>query len=271
MVMGPTHALSGAAVWLAGSAIADGFYDFHQSAPELLVGTIICAGGALFPDLDCAGSVMKNRGGSTVARTFGPVTMVMAEATERIAWGVYSITRTKKDGKRSNGHRTLTHSWLFAGLMGALFSWLGYQFGKPALIPILFFMIGLAMRGLMAEVAKEKGWFVIIVASAVGAFGVARLLPKDSRTYWLIGIAIAAGCVIHTLGDIITKMGCPLFFPIPIKKQVWFEIGVPNKMAVKVGGPFEKKVLAPAFTIIAGISAIALLPEVKQAIIALLQ
>ncbi|GLZ80970.1 membrane protein [Actinorhabdospora filicis] len=271
MVMGPTHALSGAAVWLAGSAIADAFYDFHQTPAELVVGTIVCAGGSLLPDLDCAGRVLKNRGGSTVARAFGPVTMVMAEATERIAWGFYSITRTKKDGKRNNGHRTLTHTWFFAALIGVLFGWLGWKFGKPAVIPILFFMIGLAMRGLMAEVAREKGWFVVTVVSGVGAFGAARLLPPDGRAYWLIGVAVAAGCVIHTLGDIITKMGCPLFFPLPIKKQVWFEIGVPDKMAVKVGGTVEKKILAPGFTIVAGISAIALLPEVRAAIVALLQ
>lgn len=270
MVMGPTHAVSGAAIWLTGSAIADAVYNVHQSPAELMVGTIVCAGGALLPDLDCAGRVLKNRGGSTVARTFGPITMVMAEATERIAWAFYSITRTKKDGKRSNGHRTLTHSWMFAGLIGLLFGWLGYEFGKPAVIPILFFMIGLAMRGLMAEVAREKGWFVIIVVSAVGAFASYRSLP-ETRGYWLIGIAVAAGCVIHTLGDIITKMGCPLFFPFPIKKQVWYEIGVPDKMAVKVGGPFEKKVLTPGFTILGGVAAIAMLPEVREAIIKLLE
>ncbi|HEY1180040.1 MAG TPA: metal-dependent hydrolase, partial [Phytomonospora sp.] len=59
-MMGPTHAVSGAAIWLAGSAIADAVYNVQQTPAELMVGTIVCAGGALLPDLDCAGRVLKN-------------------------------------------------------------------------------------------------------------------------------------------------------------------------------------------------------------------
>ena len=51
-MMGPSHALSGAAVWLTGSWALDQFADYHQTPLALAVGTAVCAGGALFPDLD---------------------------------------------------------------------------------------------------------------------------------------------------------------------------------------------------------------------------
>ena len=56
-MMGPSHALSGAAVWLAGSWTLS-YLDIYQSTPlELAVGTAVCAGGALLPDLDLSGRV----------------------------------------------------------------------------------------------------------------------------------------------------------------------------------------------------------------------
>ena len=87
-MMGSSHALSGAAVWLAGSLALDQLADFHQTPLQLAVGTAICAGGALLPDLDLSGRVTTRQGGATVARTFGVLTLFLAEVVEKFSLGV---------------------------------------------------------------------------------------------------------------------------------------------------------------------------------------
>jgi membrane-bound metal-dependent hydrolase YbcI (DUF457 family) len=59
------------------------------------------------------------------------------------------------------------------------------------------------------------------------------------------------GCFVHLLGDMITKNGVPILWPIPLGRRMWRMIGVPNGIAVKVGGPGEVFVLRTLFTIIA--------------------
>ena len=105
-MMGPSHALSGAATWLAGCWALDQFAGYEQSPLMIAVGTAVCAGGALFPDLDLSGKVTRNQGGATVARTFGVVSLFVAEVIEKISLGVYHATKLSKDPHRNNGHRT---------------------------------------------------------------------------------------------------------------------------------------------------------------------
>jgi hypothetical protein len=70
-MMGPSHALSGAAGWLAGSWALDHLAGYGQSPLVVAVGTVVCAGGALLPDLDLSGKVTRNQGGATVAPRSG--------------------------------------------------------------------------------------------------------------------------------------------------------------------------------------------------------
>src|SRR4051794_22293252 len=113
-MMGPSHALSGAAVWLAGSWALEATAAINPQTPlELAVGTAVCAGGALLPDLDLSGRVTTGQGGATVAHTFGRVTMFLAEVIEKFSLGVYNVTRLRRDPPRHNGHRTLTHTLVF--------------------------------------------------------------------------------------------------------------------------------------------------------------
>jgi membrane-bound metal-dependent hydrolase YbcI (DUF457 family) len=263
MVMGPTHAVSGAAAWLAASAIAETVFGFHQQPATIAVGTIACTGASLLPDLDCSGRVLKNRGGATVARTFGVVSLFVAECVEKFAWGVYSITRTKKDGKRKNGHRTFTHTWLFAVLLGFGVATLVGKYGKPAVIPVMFVLTGLTIRGLMNDWAKKQGWWVVTLLSLAAAFGFYQLLPGNA-SYQVLGASVAIGCIVHTFGDMITKMGCPVIFPVPIKKQLWYEFGLPKTMAIRAGSKVETKVLMPLFTTAAVVALFFLLPEVRN-------
>lgn len=257
-MLGPSHALSGAAVWLAGSWALDYFAGYEQSPLAIAVGTAVCAGGALFPDLDLSGKVTRNQGGATVARTFGVVSLFIAEVIEKVSLGVYTATKLSKDPVRTNGHRTLTHTIPFTVLVGWGTTALCAKYGKWAVIGILFFMIGLALRGLFDEWAKRAGWVVVTLVSLAAAYFTYLNLPGD-RGYPMIGLAVGVGCFVHILGDIITSAGVPILWPIPIKRRLWRMIGVPDSMALKVGSRTETVVLRGAFTAIALVSAAGLL------------
>jgi hypothetical protein len=223
-MMGRSHALSGAAVWLAGSWVADQFFDKHQSPLYLALGTAVCAGGALLPDLDLSGKVTTGQGGATVAHTFGRVSMFVAEVVEKLSVGICT------------------------------------QFGKWAVLSILFFTIGLAVRGVFEQWAKKAGWVITTLVSAAAAY-YAFLNLDAGRGYPLLGFALGIGCFVHLMGDIITSAGVPILWPIPtgIKKiQMWRMIGVPNAISVEVGGKVEKFVLQGAFTIVSIASGMAL-------------
>ncbi|WP_100446507.1 metal-dependent hydrolase [Glycomyces xiaoerkulensis] len=263
MVMGPTHAMSGAALWLAGSAVADIAFGIDQSSAELVVGTIAVSGAALYPDIDCAGKVTENKGGSTVARSFGVASLLVAECVERLCYWFYLLTKTKKDKKRSNGHRTFTHTAVHAGLMGAGTGLLAAQFGKPAVIAILFVLTGLAVRGLLPSAVNKKGWLITTGAALAASYGMYRLLPEE-RSYWLMGLAMGIGCFIHILGDMITKMGSPLLFPVPIKKRLWQDVGLPRDIALRAGGKGENRILLPILTGVVVLGMFYNLPEVQE-------
>lgn len=256
-MMGPSHALSGAAVWLTGSLALDHFADYHQSPLAIAVGTAVCAGGALLPDLDLSGKVTANRGGATVARTFGVFSLFVAEVIEKISLGVYTATKLSKDPDRHNGHRTLTHTLPFTGLVGWATTAACTSYGKWAVIGILFFMIGLALRGLFEKWAERAGWVIVTLVSAGAAYGTYLMLPGD-RGYPMLGVAVGVGCFVHLMGDIVTSAGIPVLWPVPTGRRMWRMIGVPNMLAVKVGGKVEVVVLRSLFTVIAVLATVGL-------------
>ena len=259
--MGPTHAISGAAAWLVGSAVAAHFGAYLQSPLELTTYTIACAGAALLPDLDCSGRVTANRGGATVAHTFGIVSLFAAECVEKTSLGVYNLTRSRRDGRRRNGHRTFTHTWIFAALVGTGVGSLAEHYGKIAVVISLFLLFGMGIRGLLAESAKSSGWVIITALSALAAYVAIDLLPAD-RGYPLLGLAVGAGCLVHTLGDMITKAGCPVLWPLPIRGERWYEIGLPDAIALRAGGAVEKAVVVPLFLAVAVLGVIISVPGV---------
>jgi membrane-bound metal-dependent hydrolase YbcI (DUF457 family) len=252
-MMGPSHALSGSAAWLAGSWALAQFAGVSQSPLEVAVGTAVCAGGALLPDLDMSGKVTRNQGGATVARTFGVASLFVAEVVEKFSLGVYTATKLSRDPRRDNGHRTFTHTLPFCALIGWGTTALASTYGKWAVVGIVFFMAGLALRGLFDKWAERAGWVIVTLTSAFVAWFTAANLPGD-RGYPLLGLAVAIGCVVHILGDMITKNGVPILWPIPINRRMWRMIGIPNSMAVKVGGKVEVVILRTAFTVISLLS-----------------
>jgi membrane-bound metal-dependent hydrolase YbcI (DUF457 family) len=248
-MMGPSHALSGAAAWLAGSWALNHFAGYAQSPLAVAVGATVCAGGALLPDLDLSGKVTRNQGGATVARTFGVFSLFVAEVIEKVSLFVYSATRMRKDPRRTNGHRTFTHTLPFAALAGWGVTALCTHGGRWAVVGVVFFMAGLALRGLFDRWAERAGWLIVTVCAAVIGWFTAGNLPAD-RGYPMLGLAVGVGCVVHLFGDMITKNGVPLLWPIPLGPRLWRMIGVPDGLAVRVGGPGEVFVLRTVFMVV---------------------
>jgi len=246
--MGPSHALSGAAVWLGGTWALAYTDVYHQSPVEIAVGTAVCAGAALLPDLDMSGRVISGHGGATIAHTFGRVSLFVAEVLEKFSCTVYRATRMKHDPHRDNGHRTLTHTLVFNVAVGAGVSALCTEFGKTAVIAVLFFTFAMALRGLFVKWAQRAGWLIVTLVSAGAAFFAYERLP-GGRGYPVLGVAIGVGGIVHLLGDMLTRHGCPLLWPFPVGRRMWRCLGVPDSVSVKVGGKVEVYVLRTTFAL----------------------
>jgi membrane-bound metal-dependent hydrolase YbcI (DUF457 family) len=268
MVMGPTHATSGAVAWLAGAGSVTTVLGYSQGPGELAVYTAVCAGAALLPDLDVSGQVFRQRGGATAARVFGIVSLVMAEWVEKLSLGVYLLTRTTRDPRRRNGHRTFTHTLAFAVLLGVAVSLLVARFGRAVVLGVLFVTVALAIRGLMAEWARRSGWLVTTPVSAAVTVVAFQGLPADG--YPLVGVAVGLGCLVHLLGDMITHHGCPLLWPIPIRRRTWYVMTTPSILSVRAGGGFEKVVLLPGLTLAACAASVWQVPAIQEFLSALL-
>jgi membrane-bound metal-dependent hydrolase YbcI (DUF457 family) len=263
-MMGPSHALSGAAAWLTGSLIVERMDGYHQSPVMLAVGTAMCAGGALLPDMDLSGRVTTGQGGATVAHTFGRVSLFFAEVLEKFSLGIYDLTKTKHDARRRNGHRTFTHTLPFNLGVGFGVFELCLHYGKWAVLGTLFLTFAMALRGLFSKWSQRAGWIIVTAVALAGAFGAYERL-EGGRGYPVLGLALGVGGIVHLLGDMITVHGCPIFWPIPTGNKMWRDIGVPDRLAVQVGGKVEVYVLRTIFTLIAiGAAAAMLLPNLLK-------
>src|SRR5262249_47428211 len=80
-VMGHTHAIPGAVLWLAAGGMVDRFAPAlaAHGAAETAAAALVCAGAAMLPDLD--------HPNSTVAHALGPVTHLLARGLARISGG----------------------------------------------------------------------------------------------------------------------------------------------------------------------------------------
>lgn len=258
MVMGPTHAMSGAAGWLAGTAVAGAAIGGFQSGslPVLLMGTMVTAGAALAPDIDSHSS--------TVVNSFGVIGKGAHHAANGASVSVYNATRSRYDKPRTNGHRTLFHTGVVAIGAGLLTSFLGsisatvdimgktFTWGQVFSLVIMFIFTHLALAGLFEKqvksARKKYGPYLMMLASAVLTLITAKFLPENNTYGWL-GLAVGLGWFIHLLGDAITKMGVPVVFPIKIKGKRWWDVTLPSMLRITAGGKFEKVILLPALTV----------------------
>jgi membrane-bound metal-dependent hydrolase YbcI (DUF457 family) len=226
-MMGHSHALSGAVVWLG---IAPGLAALPavispELAPslasvltpsELIAGAVICAGAAMLPDLD--------HPSATIAQTFGPVTWGLSKAVNFV----------------SGGHRHATHSLLFGLAAGAGTHFLAgrYPIARDILVVL---MIGLALRAVGIGVpGKTITSAVVNVVLTAGLFVAFFMFGVG---YAWLGFAIGVGCLVHVFGDCLTERGCPVLWPI---KGRWL---LPYKIGIKTGKAFEQQFLGPVLSV----------------------
>lgn len=257
-MMGKSHAVTGVAGWVAGWSWASVAGLADPGVDVLTVGTALCAGAALLPDFD--------HPNSRLARSGGVITYGFAWAVGRIGAGIHAATKLDADRPDRDGHRTITHTFLFALLAGALVTGV-CGFGTVGVIPVgslIAALLVLAFTGLgyaavrsswggrrkkIQLTRKGRRWHKSTVLSWVLALVTFIIVPAGA---WWIGLAVGVGCAIHCLGDVITASGCPVLWPIPIPStelrsagrglprvptrvwRTWYLVGTPRWMRFKV-------------------------------------
>jgi membrane-bound metal-dependent hydrolase YbcI (DUF457 family) len=285
-MMGPGHAVSGAAVGLYAATLARdlGLLDIGPAAT--LTGAALCAGAALLPDLD--------HPSATVAKAFGPASVALARVTSNASSAVYGATKTAVDEDRDGGHRGLTHTAAFAAALGGAVALLAHTL--PATVPVLLFvLLVLALRGLIPSLhrklgqpsytrrrrwprlplgfkvwwRKVKGMLGIWCLAAALTWLLADAVPASDVGAWL-GAMVALGCLTHCAGDAITEMGCPILWPIPIGGERWHLVGPPKIMRFKAGGNVERWLVMPVLVLVTAALSVLAVPQVADAVLPLL-
>ena len=218
-MMGHSHALSGVVGWMAVVPLVQGkeFFalSFDLGPGEIVAGSLVCAGAALLPDLD--------HKSATVTKTYGKVTEVLSDIMN---WAF-------------GGHRMGTHSFFFAALMGVTVTLLAL-WSELAVQVFVFLLIGIALQGLGFGLDKNRAASGII--NALGTAAITLGLYAAGLDYTWLGLAVAFGVILHFFGDMVTKMGVPMFWPFWKKR-----IGQGQGFATD--GPVEKKVVTPLLTV----------------------
>jgi membrane-bound metal-dependent hydrolase YbcI (DUF457 family) len=234
MVMGPTHAMSGAA---AGAVVAVATAHLNGEpvslpAAGVLIG--VTAGAAILPDLD--------HPSGTAARVLGPVSRVFAVFINRASSMLAELTGAK--GRNVGGHRTVTHTLVFAVALAAA-TWAAVEVGEQALTIALFAsLVLLALHSLARPLARQWG----AVGSVVVAAGVTVLIARDMPDMLsapVMATAVGVGCVTHCVGDAVTKSGVPLFAPlIPVGGDRWGAVHLlPPPVRIRASGPGDSLVM----------------------------
>jgi membrane-bound metal-dependent hydrolase YbcI (DUF457 family) len=180
----------------------------------IAVGAVVCAGGALFPDLD--------HPDSTIAHFLGPLSNAFAHVVNVVA----------------GGHRKATHSLLF--VIGSWWMiWAAVNFGgEIGALATVFISVALATKGLhLVPKTGLWGWLgtVLIAAAATGI----AWMWGPAGWLWLQW-AFAIGVALHLVGDALTPGGVPVFWPAK------WRLSLP--VLPSTGGFVEIKLLTPVMS-----------------------
>ena len=225
-MMGYSHAVTGAAGWLAltsASGVALGVYD-PGSTGIVLAGSVLCAGAAMAPDAD--------HKDASIAHSLPPI-------TKWIAQGVGAV---------SGGHRNGTHSFvgiaIFCLFTYAMSFWTATVEGRTVALGsglIAVFLVAFATKTLGLHRSIGAGVAGDILGTTAGpwivALGTAGVATWyfDERWSWL-PLCMGVGTFIHVLGDSLTIQGVPWLWPWnpkppqwvksnPILKELWLPNG----------------------------------------------
>ncbi|MBW8480774.1 metal-dependent hydrolase [Actinomadura parmotrematis] len=216
-MMGKTHAMSGALLWLGAMPLLSsdrllGTHAVHLDAQQLLAGGVVAAGAALLPDID--------HHSGRIAQTYGPITRVFC----------------KYVGKLSGGHRHATHSLLFAAAMGYAMDWLATHAIYGWWVA-LFVIVGFGLRGIGFDFEGREPQSAI--ADCALALIAVWLMHGLDMTF--VGFAVFLGCLAHILGDALTPRGVPVLWPVPWRVEI--------PLIPRTDGKVERWVVVPLLTL----------------------
>lgn len=243
--MGRGHATSGATVWLAGCAAAR-LLDVDLDPAVYTVGTAVCAGWALAPDLD--------HPSSTVARSVGPLSRGFARVLGRIGAAVHEHTRTRWDRRDLDGHRTLTHTLPWAVLCGVLGVVAGRWGGQWIAAILVFFAASVGVQAALPPRWRRVRKLPIPVPTAAALALAYMAFQFTPGSGWWLGLAVGVGVLTHCVGDMLTDGACPVLWPIPLgprgRRQRWYLLGPPKLLRFNAGGRVETLLVQPLLTVL---------------------
>jgi membrane-bound metal-dependent hydrolase YbcI (DUF457 family) len=251
-MMGRTHALTGV---LAGLLV--GRLVGLDTVPDLGPFAATVAGYALVPDLD--------HPSSSATRMLGPVTGLLSRALRSSSVWFYERTRGPKDAP-GGAHRHLTHTFVFAAVLGGICAASTAYWGAWAVVGWLVFGLLLAVDrlGKLALLAFGLGavaWLPATLNSPLPA-GQALLAALGQSSGWL-GLAVGLGCAVHCLGDALTASGCPFLWPfLRLRGETWFEIRPPRWLRIHTGKRVEKWLIFPVVALACAAAVPGLVPQV---------
>src|SRR5690606_37070562 len=198
-MMGASHAVSGAAAWVAVTTTVPGFGWAPVDPIGVIAGAAVCAGAALLPDIDHPSSTVAAGlpGGRVIAGTVRGLT---------------------------GGHRGGMHS--VVALLGVVIAAiaLSYPTWTPASWPVDL-AIGPAIAAAVCIAVGTKclriarGWFASWLIGVVAAGGLMWFFPDEFG--WL-ATCIGVGYLVHLLGDTLTTGGVPWLWPLMPQRPVTF-------------------------------------------------
>lgn len=221
-MMGSTHFATGA---LAGCGI---FAATGASPPLIIAGSVLTGGAALVPDLDHTNSC------PTLA--VKPVTGWLATGLRELSASVYRRSATDYERRSTNErdpgrHRYLTHTLVFAAALGGAAWWSSELFVVRVVLSVL--LVAFAIRGAAQKIAVvrplDKPVLRLAVSAALGCCLGWAIEPRQ------LALALAAGCVVHVLGDMMTKSGVPLLWPYMINGKRWWKVRTPGAITTGEG------------------------------------
>lgn len=225
-MMGRSHAASGAVAWLCACA-AGSLASLDAHPRTVVVGAVVAAGAAVLPDID--------HPSSTVARSLGPLTRSVARGVSWVADFVQDRTCAHCTDDDSIGHRALTHTALGCLAAGGMVSLMGWRWGLPGALVVVFAASALALLALLPP--RRGRWARSVLFAATFTAAVGGLWPASS--WWWLGAPVAFGTLAHCVGDALTISGCPVLWPLRIRGCRWARLGSPRRLRFRTGGAVE--------------------------------
>lgn len=251
---GDTHAVTGGMAALV-VAPALGLHSLTTALPF----AVITAGYALVSDLD--------HPGAAASRLLGPVTEWVCRRLCSLSAWTFRHTKTRYDVPAEGTHRHLTHTLVFALVLGGLAQLTTVWGGARADLGWLAFGLLLAVDrlGAVAAVAYASvllSWLPLVNTAITGHTSLWQGLSSaiTHTTPWL-GLAVALGCLTHDLGDMLTWAGVPVLAPLPLGGQRWRRLHLlPQRLRFRTGKTAERFVVLPASALIAALAVPGVLP-----------